>query len=270
MIARRAVRRIYSRLFTSLCMMLCGGDVRRFDARRLRACTGAADTLRIVAPGGSVGEQAMSTEQLAGCHVLGINYFSLCVNAPLWPSVDSFVIEPHPTYPIYVASIADAVARRGPVAIVVKGLGSPVKFRKTLAMIRALAAVPQTTLLLSEDRYVTDLSSSSYAEAIVANPDHVVSGSKTLLWALSFAYASGYRRVILHGFDFSQDYAYGFDGDRGAQAPIANVWVSDREHRSAMLSEIARLRDLFADRGISLMQHGCRGPLPELLPSEKS
>ncbi len=97
-----------------------------------------------------------------------------------------------------------------------------------------------------------------------------MSGSKTLLWTLSFAYVAGYREIVLHGFDFSQDYAYASASEDQGQQVQPNVWVSDPTDRSTVLHEVARLEKLLSARGVALSQWGCDGLLTTILPAHRA
>ena len=264
-VIRRISRNLYSRLFISVMRAVASG-ARELDAKRLRASLGGQKTLHVAAPGVSVTRNESLGGAPAAGDVLGVNYFITCRDVPLWAQARIFVIEPHETYRTYARALAHAALVKGECIVVVKGIGSPNKAAASAGLVRVLAAIPGVTVLLARDFYVTDLMHSTYAEAIVGHPHRTVSGFKTLLWTLSFAFVAGYTEIVLHGFDFSQDYAYSdsHTGESGALQP--NIWVADEEHRASVLREVARLFQLFAERGILLAQSGCDGPLATVLP----
>jgi hypothetical protein len=264
-LVRRLARALYSRAFVSGMSVTVHGT-EGLDPRALRSDLGGHDRLHIAAPGASVSRFDAAPGSLADADVLGVNYFVTCSNVPLWPEARLFVIEPHETYRSYAQALASAMAAKQSCFVIVKGTGSPSKVLASARLVRAVARIPGTTVLLSRDTYVSDLPQADPADAIVSHPDGTVSGFKTLLWVLSFAYVAGYREIVLHGFDFSQDYAYADARQKNEARIQPNTWVSDEANRSSILGQVARLGKLFSERGIRLTQSGCDGPLATLLP----
>ena len=262
---RRSARRLYSGSL-SLLLQAGIGPVAILSPSLLRQRLGDADVLRIAAPGASVraSDRVFSQDD----HVLAVNYFSECTDLHLWRQRIAFVIEPHPTYKRYAESIRRAAAEKSECFVIVKGFGSPRKIRSALRLIRELSAIPGVTVLLSDDLYIADLSFPSYAEAVVRHENHTISGSKTLLWTLSFAYVAGYRKIVLHGFDFSDAYAYDQRAPGTSERVEANTWVNDAALRAATLKEVVDIAELFRTRGVELLQCSCEGPIGKLLPAD--
>lgn len=226
--------------------------------------------LRIAAPGTSVRVSDGACNSSEPFHVLGVNYFSECSDLQLWNARTAFVIEPHQTYKRYIQSIRRAAVGKEECFVIVKGIGSPKKISAAFRLIRGLSRLPNVTVFIANDVYIADLPETGYAEAVVLHGGNIVSGSKTLLWTLSFAFAAGYRTIVLHGFDFSDAYAYGQTAPATSERLGANTWVQDAKVRDATLVEVARLVELFQERGVKLMQCGCDGPLKTLLQADPS
>lgn len=262
---RAIFRSVYTR---TLCLLLqlTQGHVHVLSPRSLKGQLGPAGTLRIAAAGTSVNASDKCCGRSEEFHVLGVNYFTECVDLRLWNERIIFVIEPHETYQVYAQSLSRAAAGR-PCYVIVKGIGSPKKVTSVLKLVRELSAIPGVTVFLSNDRYVSDLETSSYADGVIGNPDRVISGGKTLMWALSFGFVAGYTRIVLHGFDFGISYA--FESQRGEGQMIQpNTWTTDPALRDGVLKEVERLAHLFSERGIALVHAACSGPLSELLPAD--
>ena len=266
---RRLARSLYSRLFV-LAMRVVAPRTEELCPKRLRARLGGHDTLHIVAPGASVSRNEDSLESLTGADILGVNYFITCSDVPLWAKARLFVIEPHETYLAYSRALASAAAAKESCLVMVKGTGSPAKVVASVRLVRELASIPGATVLLARDVYAADLRQSSRADAIMDHPHNTVSGFKTLLWTLSFAFVAGYREIILHGFDFSHDYAYAKLLQEDDTRILPNTWVADEAIRSSVLDDLVRLHKLFAERGIRLAQSGCDGPLATILPAHST
>jgi hypothetical protein len=262
---RRLARFAYSRSLSAALSLVCR-NVSILAPRRLRRQLGAADTLRIAAPGRSVRSFERPSNADA-YHVLGLNYFTDCADVPLWQGDVVFVIEPHPEYRRYAESLRKACTGRSGCFVVIKGISSPRKAGMTIGLARAVAEIPGVKVLLANDLYFADLAEKTCPEAIVAHPEAIVSGSKSLQWTISFAWVAGYRRIVLHGFDFSDAYAY-TSGDGNSDEPRANIWVDQAGVRNAVLDDVTRLAELLAERGVSLVQSGCEGPLSALLPHD--
>ena len=224
-----------------------------------------ATTLRIVAAGTSVRKPVGDIFAADGQDILGINYLIANAAIPAWQHADLFVIEPHDDFEPYVEAAKRAAEAKGSIRILVKGIGSPGKRDASLRLIGALSHVKGATVVPWRDLYLPDLPQASFAKAIAAHPDQTVSGSKTVLWALSYGYVAGYRKIVLHGFDFSADYAYETDGDA---APPPNTWVDDPRRRDVVLDEIVATANALSRKGVAIMQCNCDGPLAQLLPAD--
>ena len=260
---RKFARHIYGQVFISALRGL-HSRVQPLDAVALRARSGAV-TLHVVAPGASVLRESAAAA-LVEDDVLGVNYFALCQTSPLWRRARMYVIEPHATYADYARAVSLVTEINGTVDVIVKGALSLSKVGSASHLVRALAKVEGVRVNLANDMYLSDFDHSSFARAIAEYPDRTFCGSKSLLWTISFGVAAGYRNIVLHGFDFSQDYAYAAEDDEQAR-PRPNTWVADDETTRYVVDQVAELAATLPGRGVRLFQSRCDGPLSTMLPA---
>ena len=257
-------RQLYCRFFTAAMRMLVPGT-RGLVPRKLNRAAGAEPTLHVAAPGASVTRSNLAPASIEG-DVLGVNYFALCRDSALWPRAKMFVIEPHRTYRDYTKALASVAEANGPIDVIVKGALSPSKLASASRLVRAAARVDGVSVKLAADMYLSDFPHASFAKAIAEHPQRTFCGSKSLLWTISFGVAAGYRRIVLHGFDFSKDYAY-TASPPGVSRPRPNTWVTDDDTTQYVLDQVAELSTYLESRGVRLLQHECDGPLSTMLPA---
>jgi hypothetical protein len=260
---RKLARRLYGTVFTAA-MTRVNSGVQPLAPKAMRAASGAS-ILHVVAPGASASRPSNASLAIEG-DVLGVNYFALCRSSPYWPAARLFVIEPHETHLEYARAISAVTEIGGPVDVIVKGALSLSKAGAAAGLVRALSNVKGVRVNLANDMYLSDFDHSSFARAMTDYPAHTFCGSKSLLWTISFGAAAGYRQIVLHGFDFSQDYAYETD-ESDADAPRPNTWVSDEDTTRYVLNQVRALATTLGERGIELTQSECEGPLSRILPA---
>lgn len=251
-------------------LRLGGSHILLANALLLKEKFRQSDVLRVVAPGASVivGDAALSSRTVMG-DVLCVNYAIECDKLNLWRNASFFLIENHALYRRYIDAVRSAVAEKGALVVIVKGFGSPKKVVSAIRFLSALSAIKNVTVLMFDDVYATDLPcANDFGDLVSGACPDVVSGAKTLQWVLSFGYACGYGKIILHGFDFGVDYAYANASTDYREELPPNTWVNKAGVRDAAITDVVSFSELMRSQGREIMQASCQGPLANILPQE--
>ncbi len=221
------------------------------------------NSCRIVAPGKSISKQKPLNINFNESDFFGLNYFIECAHIPEWEYCNTFIIEPHPISARYIDAVKSAVDLKNKINIIVKGISSPKKIITAITFIHKLSKIDGVTVFVSLDKYSSDYPGKKFSELLVENIDEIVSGGKSLQWALSLAYVMDYPSIILQGFDFSKEYVYEKDEKLDVLPP--NTWVDDEYLKIKIILEIEEINCNLSRINRNIYHFQCDGPFSFIL-----